>query len=339
LLKAVVSGPRRAELAQVPDPRAKDDWALVKVHVAPMCTEYKSFVAGGDARFLGHEAAGEVVDVGPCGTAKVGDRVVAMPLSGCGHCRTCLSGDYIYCQRQPNYAALHGSLEGSATMSQYILKQSWLLCPIPDHISYEMASLACCALGPSYGAYQRMNVGASETLLITGAGPVGLGAIVNAVFRRCRVIVVEGQPYRVDKAKELGAEAVLDPRDEGVVARIREMTGGWGVDKALDCSGVPEAQRICIDATRRLGQVAFVGECYDRKLEITVSPDMIRKGLTILGSWHYNLADYPGVMDVIRRSSLAPQVISHEIPMSRIQEAMELSASQQCAKILLKPWE
>ena len=111
-----------------------------------------------------------------------------------------------------------------------------------------------------------------------------------------------------------------------------------GVDASLDCSGVPEAQRICIDATRRRGQMAFVGECYHRKLEITVSPDMIRKGLTLHGSWHYNLGDFPGVIDVIRRSPLATRLVSHRLPLRCIQDAMELSASQQCAKILLQPW-
>ncbi len=337
--KVVITGPRQAAVTTVPDPRAKDDWALVKVHVAPMCTEYKAFLDGKEALHLGHEAAGEVVEVGAGSSVKVGDRVVAMPLSGCGRCPLCLSGDYIYCENAPSYSKLHGSAEGSATMGQYILKQSFLLCPIPDDVSYEQAGLACCSLGPSYGAYQRMSVSAADTVLVTGLGPVGLGAVANARFRGCRVIAVDSQPFRAQRAREMGANAVLDPADDSIVPRIKEITGGRGADKSLDCSGVPEAQRLCIDATRRRGQVAFVGECYNRKLEITVSPDMIRKGLTLQGSWHYNLADYPGVLDVIRRSPLADKLVSHEFPMSRVQEAMELSASQNCAKILLKPWE
>jgi threonine dehydrogenase-like Zn-dependent dehydrogenase len=235
-------------------------------------------------------------------------------------------------------AQVHGSPEGSATMAQYLLRQQWLLCPIPDDVPYERAALACCALGPSYGAYERMGVGATDAVLITGAGPVGLGAVVNALFRNARAIVVEGGAYRAERARRLGATAVLDPADPDVPAQVRELTGGRGADAAVDCSGVPEAQRVCIDATRRRGNIAFVGECSDRKLEIAVSPDMIRKGLTLHGSWHYNLSQYPGVMDVIRRSPLAGELVSHTLPMTRIQEAMELSASQQCAKVLLQPW-
>lgn len=337
--KVVVHGERCASVVDVPTPVAKGDWALVKVHVVPMCTEYKAFLSGNKAEFLGHEAAGEVVAVDQPGKVKVGDRVVAMPLAGCGECALCTSGDYIYCEHQPDFRSIHGSQEGTATYAQYLLKQSWLLCPIPDDVSYEKASLACCALGPSFGAFERMHVGPNDTVLITGAGPVGLGAIVNSVYRGARTLVVESEPYRVEKSKALGAEEVLDPRDTDVVARIRSLTGGRGVDKSLDCSGAVPAERLCIDATRRRGELAFVGENYHAELPIHVSADLIRKGLTLHGSWHYNLNLFPALMNVIREAPNVDALISHQLPMRQAQEAMELSASHQCAKILLKPWE
>ncbi len=336
--KAVILGKRRAALVDVPDPQPKEDWVLVKVHAAPMCAEYKSFVAGRRVEYLGHEAAGEVVAVAQPGRVNVGDRVVVMPLSGCGQCRLCVSGDYIYCEHAPDFAQVHGSLEGSATMAQYLLKPSWLLPKIPNGMSYERASLACCALGPSFGAFQRMGLSAFDTVLITGAGPVGLGAIVNARFRGARVVVVEPEPWRAEQARAMGVAAVLDPADAHLLEAIRDMTGGRGVDAALDCSGSVQAERLCIDATRRRGRVAFIGECHD-DLSIRVSPDMIRKGLTVIGSWHYNLADFAQVMKVIQESPLIDLLVSHVIPMSRIQEAFEISASHQSAKIILKPWE
>jgi threonine dehydrogenase-like Zn-dependent dehydrogenase len=89
--------------------------------------------------------------------------------------------------------------------------------------------------------------------------------------------VVESLPYRVDFARMLGAAAVLDPGDPSTLAAILEMTEGRCVDKAVECAGVPAAQRLCIDATRCKGEVTFVGEC-DDPLTIRVSPDMIRKG-------------------------------------------------------------
>ena len=336
--KAVILGERKAGLIEVPDPQPVEDWVLVKVHAAPMCTEYKAFLSGRRTDFLGHEAAGEVVAVVQPGRVQVGDRVVVMPQYPCGKCDLCVSGDYIHCENNVDVEAFLGTREGTATYAQYLLKPSWLLPKIPDGVSYELASLACCGLGPSFGAMDLMKVDHFDTLLVTGAGQVGLGAVVNGRFRGARVIVVESVPYRVDRARMLGANAVIDPRSKDALDQVMSLTNGRGADKSLDCSGVVAAQRFCIDATRRKGQVAFVGECGD-ELAIRVSPDMIRKGLTIRGSWHYNLALYPKIMQVIQESPVIERLISHVLPMSQIQEAFELSASRQCAKIILKPWE
>lgn len=335
--KAVILGERRAGLVDVPDPQPKENWVLVKVHAAPMCTEYKAFVAGHRAEFLGHEAAGEVVAVAQPGRVQVGDRVVVMPQYPCGKCALCVAGEYIHCEHNVDFAAFTGSPEGSATMAQYLLKPDWLLPPIPDGVSYERASLACCALGPSFGAFQRLGLSAFDTVLITGAGPVGLGGVVNARFRGARVIVVEPVPWRMERAKQMGAACVLDPGEPDLLPKIRALTGGRGVDCALDCTGVVQAQRLCIDAARRKGKVAFVGEAGD-ELPIRVGPDLLRKGLTLLGNWHYNLADFPALMRVIQESPLIDLLLSHVLPLSQIQEAFELSASHQAAKIILKPW-
>jgi len=336
--KVVLLGDRRAGLVEVPDPRPKEDWVVVKVLAAPMCTEYKLFKAGGKAEFLGHEAAGEVVAVAQPGPVKVGDRVVVMPLNGCGRCALCLAGENIHCQNGRDFVKTHGTAEGSQTMAQYLLKPAFLLPTIPEGVSYERAALACCALGPSFGAFQTMGLGAFDTVLIAGAGPVGLGAVVNARFRGARVIVAEMIPYRVERAKQMGAAAVIDPRDPDAVKRIKELTDGKGVDCSIDCAGCVAAGRLCIESTRRKGKVAFVGE-YNDELPIKVSNDLIRNGLTLIGSWHYNLNDFPKVMKVIQQSPLIDWLISHTIPMSRIQEAFEISASNETAKVILKPWE
>jgi len=335
--KAVIVGERQARLVDAPDPQPKENWVVVKVHAAPMCTEYKAFAAGTKNKYLGHEAAGEVVAVAQPGRVKVGDRVVVMPIYPCGKCALCVAGDYIHCESPYDVTTFIGSREGTATYAQYLLKADWLLPAIPDSVSYERASLACCGLGPSFGAFDAMHLDAFDTVLITGLGPVGLGAIVNARFRAAQVIAVESLPYRVQRAQQMGVEHVLDPRDESIVAKIKEWTNGRGVDCALDCSGNVQAERLCIDATRRKGQVAFVGEC-NNDLAIRISPDMIRKGLTLIGSWHYNLSLFPQIMQVIQHSPLVDRLISHVLPMSEIQQAFELSASRQTAKVILDPW-
>jgi L-iditol 2-dehydrogenase len=328
--QAAITGERQAILLDKAMPELREGWALVKIHAAPMCAEYKGFVKGDHNDCLGHEAAGEVVQVAPGSTVKIGDRVVVMPQYPCGECELCVQGDYIHCEHNLDYH--------TATMTQYIAKPSALLPKIPDGVTYEKASLACCGLGPSHGAFERMGVDAFSTVLITGLGPVGLGSVINAKYRGATTIAVEMQEYRINLAIELGVDHIIDPRDPDAVKKIKALTGGKGPDCGIECSGVVAAHRLQIDAVKRLGEVCFVGEC-GADTVIRISPDLIRKGISLTGSWHYNINHFPKIMQVIQNSPLLDKFITHVIPMSRIQEAFEVSASQNNGKIILKPWE
>ena len=337
--QVAVRGKEQAGVAVGSMPKAKGDWVVVKVHAAPMCTEYKAFAAGVNHGFFGHEAAGEVVEVAESSRVRVGDRVVAMPGNPCGECAYCLSGEYIHCQDWIDFGAFHGAEDGQATMAQYLLKRDWLLLPIPAGMSYDHAAMACCGLGPTFGAMQTMKVDAYDTLLIAGLGPVGLGGIINARYRGARVIGVESNPYRTQKALELGAAAVINPLDNDALQQILDLTKGRrGVDKAIDCAGVVAAHRLCIDAARRRGQVAFVGECND-ETPLRISPDMIRKGLTLIGSWHYSLADSLRIMEMIGEiGDQLDRLISHRFAIDDIQQAWQTQFSGQCSKVILQPW-
>jgi len=334
-----ITGPQQCQLVDKPDLKATDDFVAVKILAAPMCTEYKLYKSGtGPGKVndcLGHEAAGEVVEVGRPGKHKVGDKVVAMPLYACGKCELCVTGDYIHCQKG---AWPKGGL-GAATYAQYLLKPDWMLLPVPADIPLHHAAMTCCGLGPTFGAMQRMSVDAFDTVLITGMGPVGLGGVINATFRGARVIAVESQPYRQELARKLGAALVVDPTDpKAALQTIRDFTVGRGVDKAVDCTGVPAAQRLLIDAARRRGHVAFVGEGAD--LSIHVSNDMLRKGLTLHGVWHWNLNDTDRIYQAIRGSARKiDQLITHVMPMRDVQKAWELQLTGNCGKIILQPWE
>jgi L-iditol 2-dehydrogenase len=203
--RAVITGKKVAELVESPIPQPKEDWVLVKVRAIPLCTEYKSWLKG--TKYNGHEASGEVVAVanpGQNSKVKVGDRVAVMPGWPCGKCELCLSGEYIHCRSWYDYKGFTGLETDGDTHVQYLLKQDWLLAPIPDGVSYEMGALACCGLGPTFGALDRLNASAFDTVLITGAGPVGLGGIVNAKYRGAKVISVDSVPYRMGKGPGAG---------------------------------------------------------------------------------------------------------------------------------------
>jgi len=332
-----ITGKQKCELVEKPDPKPKDNIVVVKVHVAPMCTEYKMYKEGQVSNNLGHEAVGEVAEADPSSRVKVGDRVAVMPLDACGKCSLCASGDYIYCKNRPDVLSKTGSEAGRATYAQYLIKQEHLLVPLPDDISYEHGGMSCCGLGPTFGAVRRMKTDASHTVLITGMGPVGLGGVINATYAGSRVIAVEMHPHRRKLAKELGAAEALDPNDDALSA-ILDLTGGLGADKTIDCSGAVPAQRLAIEATRRRGEVAFVGEA--GPLEIKVSNDMIRNGLSLLGVWHWNLTDTDQMIQLIRDSGeKLDKLITHTFPMSRTQDAFELQMTGECGKVLLNPWQ
>lgn len=331
--QAAIAGREETEIRTVSVPDPRPGWALVRIHAAPMCTEYKAWQEGHSAEGLGHEASGQVVDATDCRLIAVGDRVVVHPLWACGRCELCRGGDFIYCEQQ----LLEEGDPADATMAQFILKPEWLLTPFPDELSFDQAALACCALGPTFGAMERLNVRSADVILVTGMGPVGLGGLVNAVHRGARCIAVESAPWRQTKAAELGADLVLDPNDPDIRERIAAFTEGRGVDAAIDCSGATQAQRLSLDAVRRRGSVAWVGESA-KDTPIQASRDLIEKGLVLLGNWHYHRSFYPRVLDVIRRSPRATELISHVFSLAEIQTAFAKIAAQETAKVILRPW-
>lgn len=328
-----ITEPGSGQVCPEPVPRPKTDWVVLKVDTTPICTEYKSLQNGNASWDLGHEAAGEVVEVGRKSRWKPGDRVLALPLMFCGACELCRAGEYIHCRDWLPWDGFKG------TYAQYHAKPEWGCYPIPDDIPTEDAALAVCGLGPSFGAMQRLDVDGFDTVMITGMGPVGLGGVINGKHRGARVLAVESHPYRRRLAADLGADHVLDPTEDDVLEQIRELTEGKGVAKAVDCSGNPAAHRLCIDAAASLGKVAFVGECAEDTV-IRISPDLIRRGISLMGSWNYNLGDTPLLMDLIRRERPSlRKFVTHRFPLREAQKAWELQLTGNCGKILLKPWE
>lgn len=118
---------------------------------------------------------------------------------------------------------------------------------------------------------------------------------------------------------------------------MRNATAGRGPDEAVECSGDLGAQRLCLDATRRGGSVAFVGES-TTQTPLRVSPDLLRKSLTVIGAWQYNLNAAPQLIRQIASVGAAlDTLITHTFPLEEIQQAWQTQASGRCGKILLRP--
>ncbi len=320
------------ELVERPAPRAVGDLVVVQVLIAPMCTENRKRRDGVADHALGHEAVGVVVDAGDSRRVRPGDRVAVMPHYGCGRCELCTSGDYMHCLDPRDVLAETGQESGTATYAQYLLKPDWLLLPIPDDISLTHAAMACCGFGPTFGALERMRVDALDVLLVSGCGPVGLGAVVQGAARGARVIAIEAHPYRAELARRLGAELVIDPMGEDVVARVQHTVRG--ADAAIETSGAAGAAAAAALAVRRRGRMSIVAWGADVAL-----PPLVPLGLDVFGVWHWNSLRHADRMwRTIRRSrELIDAMVTHLLPLEEVVQAMDLQDSGRCGKVLLLP--
>ena len=173
-------------------------------------------------------------------------------------------------------------------------------------------------------------------MLVSGLGPVGLGAVVNARFRGARVLALETNPWRADLARRMGVEAVIDPTSESALQEILDLTDGRDADKSVETSSAEGAPAFLVQATRRKGQIASVG--WGGPI---LARDIVAKGLTVHGAWHWNhLRDGEAMWRTIRGSAaLLDQQITHGFPLRRVQDAFELQLTGQCGKVILHPTE
>jgi L-iditol 2-dehydrogenase len=315
-------------------PVASGELVVVQILIAPMCTEFKRRRAGGEELSLGHESVGVVVDAGTSRRVAVGDRVAVMPHYACGTCFLCTSGDYMHCPNQRDVLAETGQDYGVASYAQYVLKPDWLVERIPDDISLMHGAMACCGFGPTFGALERMGVGAADTLLVSGCGPVGLGAIVQGATRNARVFAIETHSHRAQLALDLGAERVFNPMTEDVPAAVRAATAGRGADAGIETSGAPSAPRTLALALRSRGRASIVAWAGDIEL-----PPLVPLGIDIFGVWHWNsLRSAHQMWETVRRAgSLIDRMITDVLPLDDVATAMDIQDSGKCGKVMLLP--
>ncbi|QYO79066.1 zinc-binding dehydrogenase [Devosia salina] len=299
-----------------------------------MCTEWQGWRAGTHSCELGHEAVGLVVDAANSTRLRTGDRVIVMPHAGCGTCPACEAGEHIHCIEQRDLLVETGSTSGIGTYADYLLKPDYLLHKVPDDIETDHAAMAVCALGPSFTAMERMGVKAGETLLVSGCGAVGLGAVVNGRTIGARVIALELHPYRAELARKLGAELVLDPRAEDILQQVQALTGGYGADAGIETSNNPSAPPVVLELIRARGRLSFVtwsGELPVKRIT--------GKGVEIYGCWHWNHDRFGDAMMQRLRDArpLLDALMTHRFSMADVAKAFALQETGSCGKVLLYP--
>lgn len=292
-------GHRQVELARFPDPTPGPGEVVIEIKASGMCGSDLNFyrAAPGEAQrklglpsdgqpFIGgHEPCGIVAARGPGVSeraAPIGQRVMDHHYAGCGVCISCRQG---WSQLCPDGITVYG-VTGHGAHAQYMVAAVQTLVPLPDELSFEAGASIACGTGTAYGALRRMHVSGGATLAVFGQGPVGLSATLLGSAMGLRVIAVEIGAERLALATRFGAAETVDARNDDAVEALKELTHGEGVHYALDCTGAAAARLAAVRSTRTWGTVCFVGEGGDVTLD--VSPDLLRKQLTIIGSWTFS---------------------------------------------------
>jgi len=178
-------------------------------------------------------------------------------------------------------------------------------------------------------------VNAFDRVVVCGQGPIGLGATMICKFLGAVVIAVEMGEYRIDLAKKMGADHVLNPKEMDALKAIKDITGGGMADKALDCSGTEAGENLALDSLKRRGRMAFVGE--NQKATINPSAQLIRKELEVIGSWYFNASEHEELVNLVRRGAPVEKLITHRFPLRDAERAFEIFSKGQAGKVILYP--
>lgn len=344
---AFLPGNSTVELREVPVPEPGHGEVLVAVKASTICGSdiraiYHEHLGKGPEGYqgviAGHEPAGQIIAVGPgCRRFKEGDRVIVYHISGCGLCNDCRRGYMISCTSAKYRRAYGWQRDGG--MAEYLLAEEKDLIQLPDSLTYLDGAQVACGFGTIYEALEKVGIDGNHIVLITGLGPVGLAA--GALCRKlgaARIIGIDISPERRNIAQSLGLcdwvlAAGLDNASE-----VRELTGGSGVERAVDCSGNAEARAVAIRATRKWGRIVMVGE--GGSVAFNPSPDIIHDQKTIYGSWVTSTWLMEELVERLVRWNLHPeQIVTHRFSLAHASEAYALMASGRCGKVAVCPAE
>lgn len=330
-----------AEWADVPTPKPGPGQVVVKVEATSICgTDQHIYVWNEWAQnrikppqVMGHELAGHVVDLGPgVRTAKAGDYVSAETHFVCGHCVQCMNNEKHVCQ---NVKILGVDCDGC--FAEYALVPEENLWYNDPSISPGVASMQ----EPLGNAIQTVLAGETrgKTFAIFGCGPIGIMAVpVAKAVGASLVAAIDINDYRLDLARKMGADLVIDSKIEDPVAVLMEKTHGLGVDAVLEMSGASVVYSHMFKVVRAGGRVSLLG-LPSRPQTVNFADDIVMRGVTVQGItgrkiWETWLTG----RELLRsgRLDLAP-IITHHLDLKDYAKGMDLMTAGNCGKVVLYP--
>ena len=337
----VFLGNRKLELREFPDPTPGAGEVVLAIKASGMCgSDLHPYRAAGNAAaalglggsggpvIAGHEPCGVVAAVGTgVDPSLVGQRVMNHHYKGCGRCRHCRLGWSQLCRKG---ITVYG-VTGHGGHAPYMLAPASTCVPLPDALSFEEGAAVSCGTGTAYGALKRLDVSGRDTLAVFGQGPVGLSATLLGRAMGARVIAVDPVPERLALARELGAEAVIDPTKDDAVKAIHDLTHGEGAETTMDCSGHSDGRLGAVRSAGTWGRVAFVGE--GNTTTFDVSKELLRRQLTVHASWTFSSVGQEECARFIASRSLPlKRLLTHRFALDQADAAYRLFDTQTTGK-------
>lgn len=267
-MKALVyHGPGAKAWEDVPHPSlAADSDAIVRVDTTTICGTDLHILKGDlpamvDGRIIGHEAVGTVTDIGAAvKNVAVGDRVLVSCVSACGACRFCREARYGQCTGGGGWI-LGNEIDGTQAEYVRVPFADNSTYPVPAGISDEELLMLADILPTAYEVgVLNGKVRPGDVVAVVGAGPIGLAAITGArLFSPSQIIAIDMAANRLDTAKQFGADVSINNAEQDPIAAVLELTGGLGVDVAIEAVGVPATFELAAELVRPLGRVANIG--------------------------------------------------------------------------------
>lgn len=317
----------KMEFIELPVPEAKEDKVLIKVAYTGICGsdihtfkgEYKNPTT---PVVLGHEFSGEVVAVGDkVSKVKVGDRVTSeTTFYVCGECDYCKEKQYNLCPYRKGIGT-----QQNGSMANFVLAREESIHILPDHLSYEGAAmtepLACCV----HAMYQKSRLELKDKIIIMGPGPIGLFLLQIAKEIGAFVIMtgITKDAHRLELAKELGADIIVDTQKDDLAKVVEEVTNGYGVDKVYDASGAVPAVNASLPLLRKRGQFVQVGLFANKMIELDTE-SIIQREIEYIGSRSQNPYDWPIAIHLLAKGAInIDKMITKKYPLEQWRTAFE----------------
>ncbi len=326
-VKLYEAGDLRVEEVDIPE--LEPGCVLVKVKAVGVCgsdiPRVNFYGAYHPNLTIGHEFSGEIVKVNQVGNWQVGDRVVVPPLIPCNHCQWCRTGHYSLCE---DYSYFGSRRDGA--MAEYVTVPEKNLLPLPDNVPFEAGAMVDPAANAIHGIWKG-EINPGDTVAIYGCGPIGLFAIQFAkILGAGMVIAIDVKEQKLNIARDLGADEVINALEVDPVERIFELTGQAGANLVLETAGLSVVQNQSVCSAGKLGRVVILGISHD-KLELSKSAAdyLLRRELEVKGSWNSFSNPFPGrewtySLELMAQQKLRTEpIISHKLNLANAPETFK----------------